>query len=560
MDSVLKLIKSFVKIKSTVRNRRRPHRWSYAALEQLESRELLTVSYQTLVDFERTDVRSSNPDHFVFGDTIAYFQATTIANGEEIWRTDGTNAGTFLLRDIVPGPESPAELYANSLTVVGDTAFFRVRSPLGGNFKLWRSDGTSAGTQIVTMSDRSDVSNPDIITAANGFILFTATDSTERKLYQLDASAGAIPVEVSQTGGTQLPYAGTSGLQTSTAAYFAVPYSEAPATSGGELLVFRPDSNTTESVGKFMSVSPYKAIGDRLIFSGRALTDPRQVPERWWITDGTVAGTHELNLPPAVVPETITPADDGSIMFMALGSGGAWQVWKTDGSENGAVEQFAVGNATDRFLALGTTATIDGRIFFKAFSGAGAGKIWQTDGTQAGTFALAAPAGVGIRDLKGGFQNGVVFEGFAFPTPKTLYYVDSSLSEPVDLVPGGGSTSDVNSFSLGVGPNMILGNLFSQDTGQELGVANSTTPFTLVKDLQFGTGSSFPGQFVATDNSVVFNDKLGLPGHISSVTQQVRSATLRSRRRMGITNCCFNEIRPVKIASCGSRMGLSKEQ
>src|SRR5262245_37026525 len=35
--------------------------------------------------------------------SVTYFRATTPANGMELWRTDGTTAGTWLLKDIWPG-------------------------------------------------------------------------------------------------------------------------------------------------------------------------------------------------------------------------------------------------------------------------------------------------------------------------------------------------------------------------------------------------------------------------------------------------------------------------
>lgn len=510
MNSIVKQIRSLVLSGHSKRSRRRRQVEIWPALEQMEARQLLTVSFETLADFGNTNVQSSNPDHFVFGDTLAYFTARTIATGSEIWRTDGTNAGTFLLRDIVPGPESPVGTYPNMLTVVGDTAYFRVTSPLGGEARLWKSDGTSAGTQIVSMSDGNDVVQPDSITRGDSCVFFTAIDNTGRNLYRLNSAVGAVPVRIEVTDGFELPFPGVVGESTSTATYFAAPYSIAPSTSGIRLLEARLDSDVTETLGLFKKMTPFKAVGNRLIFSALQQSDPIQSPERWWITDGTVAGTHELNLPVGVVPETLALADDGSIIFMAIGNDFEWQVWKTDGSENGALRQFDVGNGAGPFSQLNKTATSDGQIFFEVASGPGAGKIWQTDGTQAGTFALASSTDVFIGDLKGSFGNGVVFQGFTLQKPHDLYFVDSSLTEPLDLVPGSGVTNDIASAFIGIGPQMILGNFFNSDTGGELGIADGTSPFTLVKDIAFGTQSSFPGRFVVTDNDVIFNNSSGL--------------------------------------------------
>ncbi|HEX8821113.1 MAG TPA: ELWxxDGT repeat protein [Archangium sp.] len=75
-----------------------------------------------------------------------FFVASDSVHGTELWVSDGTTAGTRLLRDITPGGVS-SEL--EGLTRVGDTLFFyrRLSSETSGErLELWRSDGTEAGT------------------------------------------------------------------------------------------------------------------------------------------------------------------------------------------------------------------------------------------------------------------------------------------------------------------------------------------------------------------------------------------------------------------------------
>jgi ELWxxDGT repeat protein len=76
---------------------------------------------------------------------IALFAADDGVQGEELWRTDGTAAGTSMVRDIVAGayPSSPREL-----TRVGDFVFFSAEAVDSGR-ELWISDGTSGGTRRV---------------------------------------------------------------------------------------------------------------------------------------------------------------------------------------------------------------------------------------------------------------------------------------------------------------------------------------------------------------------------------------------------------------------------
>src|SRR5262245_19447609 len=61
--------------------------------------------------------------------------------GDELWKTDGTPAGTVLVKDIVPGPQGSGPV---SLTDVQGTLFFTATSE---SFRqVWTSDGTDAGT------------------------------------------------------------------------------------------------------------------------------------------------------------------------------------------------------------------------------------------------------------------------------------------------------------------------------------------------------------------------------------------------------------------------------
>jgi ELWxxDGT repeat protein len=86
----------------------------------------------------------------VTSDGLLYFAAKTRRSGRELWRTDGTVAGTFLLRDIAPG-ETSGIPYTNDdgfglrmVAVPGGVVFAAATSSSG--VELWRSDGTPAGT------------------------------------------------------------------------------------------------------------------------------------------------------------------------------------------------------------------------------------------------------------------------------------------------------------------------------------------------------------------------------------------------------------------------------
>lgn len=73
------------------------------------------------------------------------FSAPVGEDGEELWITDGTPAGTMLLKDINPGPKGSAPVH---FTSAGDVAYFAADDGVHGR-ELWKTDGTSAGTVMV---------------------------------------------------------------------------------------------------------------------------------------------------------------------------------------------------------------------------------------------------------------------------------------------------------------------------------------------------------------------------------------------------------------------------
>ncbi len=106
------------------------------------------------------------------GETL-YFAADEPGTGKELWRSDGTQAGTSRVADIVPGPDDSSPRY---LTVVGSTVYFDAWTPQHGS-ELRRSDGTEAGTELVTDILPGDQgSMPFQLTRHQDRLFFTAND------------------------------------------------------------------------------------------------------------------------------------------------------------------------------------------------------------------------------------------------------------------------------------------------------------------------------------------------------------------------------------------------
>jgi ELWxxDGT repeat protein len=68
-------------------------------------------------------------------DDYILFGANDGVHGAELWRSDGTEEGTFLVRDIVPGSAGSVRAYFSAL--------------FGADCSLWVTDGTEQGTHVV---------------------------------------------------------------------------------------------------------------------------------------------------------------------------------------------------------------------------------------------------------------------------------------------------------------------------------------------------------------------------------------------------------------------------
>ncbi|MCZ8199853.1 MULTISPECIES: ELWxxDGT repeat protein [unclassified Microcystis] len=120
------------------------------------------------------------------GNTL-FFTANDSVNGRELWKSDGTEAGTVLVKDIFPGFY---RLYPSSLTAVGNTLFFTTNDDNEG-FELWKSDGTAAGTVLVAdINPGGSSPNPRNLTAVGNTLFFTADDDVNgTELWKSDGTA-----------------------------------------------------------------------------------------------------------------------------------------------------------------------------------------------------------------------------------------------------------------------------------------------------------------------------------------------------------------------------------
>jgi ELWxxDGT repeat protein len=118
---------------------------------------------------------SSLLSNLVESNGVLYFLAFDPANRTALWRSDGTSVGTRLVSDIV----SPT-----SLAVLNGVLYLT-----SSNFSLWKSDGTAEGTVLVrSFPDESQA--PSGLMSFGGELYFSDFHSPSRGRFRLWRSDG----------------------------------------------------------------------------------------------------------------------------------------------------------------------------------------------------------------------------------------------------------------------------------------------------------------------------------------------------------------------------------
>jgi ELWxxDGT repeat protein len=227
------------------------------------------------------------------------FPANDGVHGREMWFSDGTEAGTRMVRDLVPGPTGMWDSSYAYITAFGNRAYFVARDA-GNGEEVWSTDGTDAGTALFAdINPGAGSSVPSDFTVADGKFYFVAgSPNTGRLLWVTDGTAG-----------------GPQAVSTS----FAV----ASNVSGRSLW----------------------PVGGKVYFAGATLLNGNEP----WVSDGTADGSHLIaNLAtdraPSADPSMLTAA--GNLLFFIategttspLAGSGPLALWRTDGTDAGTVK------------------------------------------------------------------------------------------------------------------------------------------------------------------------------------------------------------------------------
>ncbi|MBL9078396.1 MAG: hypothetical protein JNL08_12875 [Planctomycetes bacterium] len=310
----------------------------------------------------------------------------------ELWRTDGTPAGTFLLH---AGTASSGLLYPVADVAHGPVLFF------ADNGVTWRTDGTVAGTYSLGVPDAqwegvlfgltlllgvqgevivSDGSTAAVIGSLPGGVVFTVDG-----LYQLSL-VFAPPLLGFQITALHLP--GNPGT------FVPYPATIAAASSGGVLIANATGLSHWNGSGPPQQLITWSSFSPPVLGLGASTVFTANVPglgAELVLSDGTLAGTRTLDLQPGATgssPVLVGQIDDRLLLWANAGGLGS-EPHLTDGTSAGTVHlgDLEPGPAGS---SIGGWTPVGQRRALLAVQTTVLGKEpWITDGTSAGTQLLA---------------------------------------------------------------------------------------------------------------------------------------------------------------------------
>jgi len=323
---------------------------------------------------------SSIGDMLEFGDLVV-FNATDGVNGEEPWRTDGTVEGTFPLGNL--NPTGDADFREG--IVFGNLLLFSAQNN-SSNDELWKTDGTPEGTMLVKEIDPSPTSGsgpPSDFGVVNGVALFEANEGGDNQLWKTDGTPeGTNRLKIIH------PSASASISQMTSLDHVAL-FSASDDEHMGQL--WKSDG-TAEGTERLMvinntqsaSISRMTRVGNRVFFQARGSDDEVGL----WVSDGTVDGTQlvEILRPGAdAVIEEITDLN-GLALFKATDGVNGAELWISHGTDPGTDILKDIdpsgSSSPDNLIRIGDS------VYFQADDVTHGIELWKTEGTTGGTILL----------------------------------------------------------------------------------------------------------------------------------------------------------------------------
>lgn len=292
---------------------------------------------QLLIDINPNE--GSYPGFFTELNGLIYFRADDGVHGMELWKTDGTVNGTQLVKDMNPTEGSDpynfgefnGKLFFTAQNMQDTNTFYANREP-------WVSDGTEAGTfQLKEIwDDTIKGSHPTEITEYNGNGYFKAYNGSGYGLWKTDGTIAGTQLVKSLSVNSDYDI---KPIVYNDKIYFSA-YFESETESGQ---IWQSDGTPqgTFKIKGFSGSPPetYGTYNNKLYFKANAASGVNN-DYRLWESDGTLNGTHLTE--PAIAPNANPTSQtgeffefDGSLYFAAGFDNADVEVWKLSATSTG---------------------------------------------------------------------------------------------------------------------------------------------------------------------------------------------------------------------------------
>ncbi len=225
-----------------------------------------------------------------------YFKAADGLTGDELWKSDGTAAGTVLVKDLVPGSTG---CFPQRPTAHNGKVYFTADDRVLGT-ELYVSDGTAVGTRLVRDINPGGFSaNPTHMQGMGTNLYFKATTpGSGRELWKTDGTAGGTALVKDLLPGTGNGVGGFGSYVNYLTAFNGYLYFEGyDGQAGGFNRLYRTDGTAVgtapfnPATASLITPRYVQVANNTLFFSAYEPTRNPAVGSEPWRSDGTAAGT-----------------------------------------------------------------------------------------------------------------------------------------------------------------------------------------------------------------------------------------------------------------------------
>jgi len=383
------------------------------------------------------------PFFTVIGNNVI-FRANDGKNGFEIFKTDGTEANTGMIKDIAPGNASSIDDYSLFMSC-NNIGYFAANDQING-IELWRTDGTETGTFLLKdinpglgngifqsniYYDSDFYLSEKCYAILNNTLYFTAFDGNEPSIWKTDGTTNGTTKAITLAISGPNDYRPTL-LNTANGKIFYKTNSN--NSSYGNNTLWSSDGTTAGSKLLFTSIMEYpepfhKTIvhNNKLYFSA-FLEDRGQTLMK---SDGTVEGTKILTTANFLNYRAMnTLKSCGKYVYFAVGENGVnygKELWRTDGTAEGTIliEKIAL-ETPENFI--NCTCVKDHLFYFKSFSSK---NIWYVNDQS----SIPASLEINVTNAKKfgeyegineiiNYNDNLLFKGYTAESGIELYYAN----------------------------------------------------------------------------------------------------------------------------------------